>query len=100
MQGNNKKRSRGLADLSSSALTIFALVTLLAVSSFAPLRSVTLCFTDREQKSTVARRPQDDAFLEDLSKRAFLYFWEQADPQTGLVLDRSQTDGSPSDKAH
>ncbi len=35
----------------------------------------------------------DDAFLEDLSYRAFLFFWEQADPKTGLVLDRVRTNG-------
>ncbi len=34
----------------------------------------------------------DDDFLEDLSRRAFLYFWEQADPHTGLVLDRVRAD--------
>ncbi|MDT7541577.1 MAG: hypothetical protein QOE33_1481 [Acidobacteriota bacterium] len=37
---------------------------------------------------------ENDALLEDLSHRAFLYFWEQADPQTGLVLDRAHTDGT------
>jgi hypothetical protein len=100
MQGNNYKRFRGLADLCSRALAIFALVTLLAASSIAPFRSVALGFTGRAQKSAVALRSQDDAFLEDLSKRAFLFFWEQADPETGLVLDRSQTNGSPSDEAH
>ena len=42
----------------------------------------------------------DKAFLEDLSRRAFLYFWEQADPTTGLVLDRARTDGSPHDETH
>jgi hypothetical protein len=36
---------------------------------------------------------EDDLFLEDLSRRAFLYFWEQADPHTGLVLDRAAVDG-------
>ncbi len=35
----------------------------------------------------------DDSFLEDLSKRAFLYFWEQSDPHTGLVLDRARANG-------
>jgi hypothetical protein len=35
----------------------------------------------------------DDAFLEDLSRRAFLYFWEQADPKTGLTLDRARNAG-------
>ncbi len=36
--------------------------------------------------------PSNEAFLEDLSHRAFLYFWEQADPRTGLVLDRVRAD--------
>ncbi len=35
----------------------------------------------------------DERFLDDLSRRAFLYFWEQADPHTGLVLDRAAVDG-------
>jgi hypothetical protein len=35
----------------------------------------------------------DDAFLEDLSSRAFLFFWEQTDPDTGLVLDRVRANG-------
>jgi beta-glucosidase len=38
---------------------------------------------------------EDDAFLEDLSKRSFMFFWEQADANTGIVRDRSRTDGSP-----
>lgn len=40
----------------------------------------------------------DIGFLEDLSHRAFLYFWEQADPKTGLVLDRARADGSAEDE--
>lgn len=35
----------------------------------------------------------EQAFLEDLQRRAFRYFWEQGDPQTGLVLDRARADG-------
>ena len=35
----------------------------------------------------------DDRFLDDLSRRAFRYFWEQADPHSGLVLDRAAVDG-------
>jgi hypothetical protein len=42
---------------------------------------------------------EDDAFLEDLSKRTFMFFWEQADPTTGIVRDRSRTDGAPSESA-
>src|SRR6202162_3419752 len=36
----------------------------------------------------------DEAFLEDLSRRCFLFFWEQADAHSGFVLDRVRTDGS------
>jgi hypothetical protein len=32
--------------------------------------------------------PQDDEFLNMLEQAAFLYFWEQGNPQTGLVKDR------------
>ena len=35
----------------------------------------------------------DRAFLEDIEHRGFLYFWEQADHDTGLVLDRADADG-------
>lgn len=38
---------------------------------------------------------EDDRFLEDLSRRTFMFFWEQADPVTGIVRDRSRTDGKP-----
>lgn len=40
-------------------------------------------------------QPADEAFLEDLSRRSFLFFWEQSDPATGLALDRARADGSP-----
>jgi hypothetical protein len=39
----------------------------------------------------------DEAFLEDLQRRAFRYFLEHSDPQTGLVLDRAHTDGTAHD---
>ena len=32
--------------------------------------------------------PDDEPFLEDMEKASFLYFWEQANPLTGLVKDR------------
>ena len=32
--------------------------------------------------------PEDDEFLQEMEKRNFQYFWEQASPQTGLVRDR------------
>ncbi|MCI0351018.1 MAG: hypothetical protein L0Z53_16450, partial [Acidobacteriales bacterium] len=42
----------------------------------------------------------DEVFLEDLSRRSFRYFWEQADPRTGLVRDRARTDASPHNESH
>src|ERR1700734_1466721 len=32
--------------------------------------------------------PDDDSLLEDLESRNFRYFWEQANPETGIVRDR------------
>jgi beta-glucosidase len=37
--------------------------------------------------------PDDNAFLEDLEKRSFQFFWEYSDPKTGLTLDRARTSG-------
>jgi hypothetical protein len=39
-------------------------------------------------KPEQALSPEDDAFLEELEKATFQFFWEQADPQSGLVKDR------------
>jgi hypothetical protein len=67
-----------------------------------------LCF-DAAYAKVQGRKPakpklqlsnQSEKFLEDLSQRAFLYFQEQANAQTGLVLDRARTDGRAHDSAH
>ena len=42
----------------------------------------------------------NETFLEELSHRSFQYFWEQTDPNTGLVRDRARADGTPHDEAH
>ena len=39
--------------------------------------------------SATALSPEDDQFLEDLEKANFQFFWDQADPATGLVKDRA-----------
>ncbi len=43
---------------------------------------------------------EDQQFLEDLERRSFQYFWEEGDPDTGLVPDRARMDGSPLDENH
>lgn len=43
----------------------------------------------------VTTKPSDDdAFLEDLSRRSFQFFWEQSDPHTGIVRDRAHRTGA------
>jgi len=36
--------------------------------------------------------PEDESFLEDLIRQGCLFFWEQASPATGQVLDRARND--------
>lgn len=44
--------------------------------------------------------PEQDAFLEELQQATFLFFWEAAHPETGLVKDRNRADGpDPRDTA-
>lgn len=38
--------------------------------------------------------PEDDQFLDDLQRLNFCYFWEQANPETGLIKDRCHADGN------
>jgi hypothetical protein len=37
---------------------------------------------------------EDELFLDDFEKRACLFFWEQASPKTGQVLDRARNDSA------
>lgn len=48
-------------------------------------------------KVNAADRPlssADQALLDDLSQKCFLYFWEQSDPHTGIAHDRARGDGT------
>ena len=38
---------------------------------------------------------EDEAFLDDLQRKTFQFFWDHSDANTGLTLDRSRTDGTP-----
>ena len=40
------------------------------------------------------RQADDDQFLDEIEKAAFLFFWEQADAETGQVKDRAFANGS------
>jgi len=71
------------------ALALFAAL-LLACSAAPKARQVA-----QPEAQRYALSLDDDAFLEDLSKRTFMFFWEQADSRTGIIRDRSRTDGAP-----
>ncbi len=83
---------------SAGVYACVALVIVLAVVSLA-------CAPALAERQASAPAPRyalsadEDVFLEDLSRRAFLFFWEQADPGTGIIRDRSRTDGSPPGEA-
>lgn len=53
-----------------------------------------------EPVPTAKVSPQDDAFLEDLQRRTFQYFWEHTNPENGLTLDRTRADGQAKPKGH
>ena len=59
----------------------------------APVKAV----TRTEPTPTNGLSREDLDLLDDISRRAFRYFWEWTDPNTGLTLDRARTDGQPED---
>lgn len=73
-----------------AALSCLVVFSALAPSGVAAQRILPVKSDDTDYKMAA----RDAAFLEDVSHRSFKYFWEQADPQTGLVLDRARSDGS------
>ena len=64
------------------------------------LTLVALTVSVSAQPKPFVLSPSDEAFLEDLSRRSFRFFWEQADPHTGLVADRARASGKPFDPTH
>lgn len=62
-----------------STLTLSA-----AASALVSARSV------RGETATLS--PDDEVFLDELERRAVLFFWEQASPATGQILDRARND--------
>jgi hypothetical protein len=54
----------------------------------------------RRPVAKTASKPREEAFLEDLERRSFQYFWENSGAGTGLVIDRTQTNGAPADEDH
>lgn len=80
---------------------LFSCSTTLARLSASSVSSVSETGTVRFRPAGASKLSSlDEQFLEDLEHRSFNYFWEQADPQTGLVPDRARIDGSSLDENH
>lgn len=56
---------------------------------------LTACSISAPAQTARSLSSRDEAFLEDVSRRSFRFFWEQADPETGLVSDRARANGAP-----
>ena len=72
---------------------------LLAAGAGLGLPSLKAAVSLEKPQPPEAQKPlaaDDRAFLEDLARRCVRYFWEQADPHTGIVLDRGRNDGARS----
>ena len=78
-------------------LSLFLMMLLLVGGDSATAQS----HKSKKQTAKVYQlKPADKTFLEDLERRAFLYFWEQSDAETGLTLDRARTDGTAHLSSH
>jgi len=59
-----------------------------AATTFVPVRSA----NESMSATGYLFSAGDEAFLEDLQRRACLFFWDQGSPTTGQVLDRARND--------
>lgn len=48
--------------------------------------------TPEEAVKTFRLTPEDEQFLDEMERRACMFFWDQASPATGQVLDRARND--------
>lgn len=70
-----------------------------ALAGAGTLVALTGCRSGPESRRTrPSPAPDDDAFLEVLSRETFRYFVEAAHPETGQVLDRRRADGGPEER--
>ena len=83
-----------------SILAAFTLLTFGATPAQFPQGAPTGARPYIDSQGAHKLTPEDEVFIEDLERRSFRYFWEQADPQTGLVPDRARMDGAPLDESH
>lgn len=78
---------------------------LLLLITYPPVFTQPLIATARVASLAAVQSPnklanEDQEFLEDLERRSFQYFWQEADPKTGLVPDRARMNGESLDADH
>jgi hypothetical protein len=93
-------RRRRQQQISTAVITRLLLVCLLLLFNSLPTATIVTAQARAATRSNSAFSSTDEAFLEDLQKRSFVYFWDQANPNTGLVPDRARMDGSELDANH
>jgi hypothetical protein len=87
---------------------LFAITLTLAVALSVTQAAQFACVAAAQVRRTSTHAPrdaykltrEDEALLEDISRRAFQYFVDQADAGTGLVLDRARLTGEPPPEGH
>ena len=89
-------------DTFSGSTSVVALLLLFACASVftQPVLSTITVASSQSLGASSKLTSEDQQFLEDLEHRSFQYFWEEGDPDTGLVPDRARMDGSPLDENH
>jgi len=95
---NSGKRNT-FSNARSATTVLFLLVVVSAVVA-RPLVPALALSSIQALPATNKFSRSDQQFLEDLERRSFQYFWEEGDPDTGLVPDRARMDGSPLDENH
>lgn len=83
----------------ATSMLIHSIICSLLIGAIAQMGFVpTACRLSKSSSTSVSTSFQlsehEDAFLEDLSRRSFLFFWEHQAPETGLIRDRAKTDGT------
>src|SRR6476659_4292763 len=91
-----------LESLSYSSQLAAIMLLLIACTSVVPrsLRADITLTSAKTDRGTSRLTHDDEVFLEDLERRSFKYFWDEADSHTGLVPDRARMDGSALDENH
>jgi hypothetical protein len=93
--GENSRRAflRQIASVSLGLPLASQKTMPLLIRSAAEDRSTRQSTNPATLSAPAAMSAQDDQFLNELERSNFLFFWEQANPQTGLIKDRCNVRG-------